>query len=273
MRISQVTRGSDVVANQEALLSIITVVRNDAKRLIETIDSLVMFYGDERFEHIVIDGKSSDQTLDLLRKNSRHKNFQYLSEPDNGIYDGMNKGVGLASGQFLLFLNCGDSMATTPDQIDSLLRPVAQADEADIVCFCSRVYHGAHVSVLRPQLGQLHKMATSHQSMVISKKFMQNNLYDTRYRIAADFNLYLSANSERIFVLASSEPLTDIEAVGVASENPWQSYKEYLLIAAKKLHGSTRWMVLFRIGCKALVLIILKKILPKAWLNALGRCA
>ena len=82
MRISQVTSESNAVANQEALLSVITVVRNDAKRLVKTIDSLVEFYGDARFEHIVIDGESSDQTLDFLKKNSRHKNFQYLSEPD-----------------------------------------------------------------------------------------------------------------------------------------------------------------------------------------------
>ena len=107
--------------------------------------------------------------------------------------------------------------------------------------------------------------------MVFSKKFMQAHLYDTRYRIAADFNLYLSANAERVLVLASSEPLTDIEAV--ASENPWQSYKEYLQVAADKLHGSTKWMVLARIGCKAVVVILLKKTLPKAWLDALGRCA
>jgi len=100
---------------------------------------------------------------------------------------------------------------------------------------------------------------------------MQTHLYDTRYRIAADFNLYLSADAERVLVLASSEPMTDIEAV--ASENPWQSYKEYLQIATEKLHGSTKWVVLSRIGCKAIVLIILKKILPKEWFNALGRFA
>jgi putative colanic acid biosynthesis glycosyltransferase len=273
MTITQVTRESDMVANQEVLLSIITVVRNDAQRLEKTIDSLFKFYGDERFEHVVIDGKSSDRTLDLLQKNSQHKNFQYLSEPDNGIYDGMNKGSGLASGRFLLFLNCGDRMATSPDQIDELLRPVAQADEADIVCFCSMLNHKAHVSVLRPQSGRRHKMPTSHQAMVFSKKFMRTHLYDTRYRIAADFNLYLSANAERVLVFTGSEPLTDIEAVGVASENPWQSYKEYLQIAAEKLHGSTKWFVLARIGCKAVAVILLKKTLPKAWLDALGRYA
>ena len=273
MTIAQLTCESDTVANQEVLLSIITVVRNDAQRLLKTIDSLVEFYGDERFEHVVIDGKSSDQTLDLLQTNSRHKNFQYLSESDNGIYDGMNKGAGRASGQFLLFLNCGDRMAASPDQLDELLRPVAQTDEADIVCFCSRVYHGAHAGVLRPQSGRLHKMPTSHQAMVFSKEFMRTHLYDTRYRIAADFNLYLSANAARVLVLTGSEPLTDIEAVGVASENPWQSYKEYLQIAAEKLHGSTKWMALARIGCKAAAVILLKKTLPKGWLNALGRRA
>ena len=102
---------------------------------------------------------------------------------------------------------------------------------------------------------------------------MRTHLYDTRYRIAADFNLYLSANAARVLVLTGSEPLTDIEAVGVASENPWQSYKEYLQIAAEKLHGSTKWMALARIGCKAAAVILLKKTLPKGWLNALGRRA
>lgn len=273
MTIDQVTCKPDTVTNREVLLSIITVVRNDAQRLLKTIDSLAKFYDDVRFEHIVIDGKSTDQTLDLLQKNSQQKNFQYLSEPDNGIYDGMNKGAGLASGRFLLFLNCGDRMAISPDRIDALLRPVAQADGADIVCFCSRLCCGDHVSILKPRTGRLHKMPTSHQAMVFSKEFMRTRLYDTRYRIAADFNLYLSANAKRILVFKGSEPLTDIEAVGVASENPWQSYREYLQIAAEKLHGLTKWMVMARIGCKAAVVLVLKKSLPKAWLNALRRAA
>lgn len=273
MTITQVTRESDTVINPKVLLSIITVVRNDAQRLLKTINSLAGFYGDERFEHVVIDGKSSDQTLDLLRKNSQYKNFQYLSESDNGIYDGMNKGAGLASGRFLLFLNCGDRMAMSPDRIEKLLRPVAQADESDIVCFCSRLCHGTDISVLRPQPGRLHKMPTSHQAMMFSKEFMRTHLYDTRYRIAADFNLYLSANAERVLIFTGSEPLTDIEAVGVASENPWHSYKEYLKIAAENLHGSTKWIVLARIGCKAIAAILLKKTLPKAWRDALRKTA
>ena len=259
------------LADQDILLSIITVVRNDALRLVKTIDSLIGFYDDERFEHIVIDGKSNDETMDVLRRTSHHKNFRYLSEADNGIYDGMNKGVVRASGRFLLFLNCGDRMAIAPDLIYANLRSVAQADVADIICFCSRVYRGAELTVLTPRPGRLYKMPTSHQAMVFSKKFMLINLYDTRFRIAADFNLYLSADSERVLVTSGSEPLTDIEAMGVASENPWQSYSEYLQIAAEKLHGLTKWWALARIGSRAVAVTLFKKLLPKGWLNALRR--
>lgn len=273
MTITQATSESAMDSSEEIVLSIITVVRNDAQRLSKTINSLVNFYGDRRFEHIVIDGKSSDQTLAVLRQNSEHMNFHYLSETDNGIYYGMNKGIALAKGRFMLFLNCGDRMASAPDLIIRSLKTAGLADSVDIVCFCSRMCYGTHTSVLIPQAGRLHKMPTSHQAMVFSRTFMQAHIYDTRYRIAADFNLYLSADSRRVLVFTGSEPLTDIEAAGVASQNPWHSYKEYLRIAAEKLHGSRKWITMIRIACKALAAILLKSTLPKAWLDALGRRA
>ena len=100
---------------------------------------------------------------------------------------------------------------------------------------------------------------------------MQSHIYDTRYRIAADFNLYLSADAGRVLVLTYSLPLTDIEAVGVASENPWQSYKEYLQVAFEKLHGLTKWTVLTRIGCRAVVVIVLKKTFLNGYLDILKK--
>jgi len=106
--------------------------------------------------------------------------------------------------------------------------------------------------------------------MVFSKDFMHFNPYDLRYRIAADFNLYLSANAGQI-VIFPDRLLTDIEAVGVASDNPAKAYKEYLQIAYRKLRGWNRCVAMARIGCKGALVIVLKVLLPRQWVHGLRR--
>jgi acetyltransferase-like isoleucine patch superfamily enzyme len=88
------------------LISVITVVYNGAKDIEKTIDSVVKqtYKG---FEYIIIDGGSNDGTVEVLRK--YEKNLKYwISEPDKGIYDAMNKGIDKAEGVFTIFVNCGD---------------------------------------------------------------------------------------------------------------------------------------------------------------------
>ena len=114
-------------------------------------------------------------------------------------------------------------------------------------------------------------MPTSHQAMIFSGKFVRTHLYNTRYKIAADFNLYLKTNRERVIFITSKQPLTLIEAVGIASENPTQSYAEYLIAASENLHGVLKWLTLARIGFKAIFIISLKKTLPRNWVSALRR--
>lgn len=256
---------------RDVLLSIVTVARNDHRRLVATIRSLEHFYDDDRFEHIVIDGNSTDETQQFLQENSRRTNFKCLSEPDSGIYDAMNKGSHLAAGRFLLFLNCGDRMLASPEHVDSWLRPLTLENKADIVCFCSRVQLGTNTTTLMPQLAWPYRMPTSHQAMVFAEDFMRAHAYDTRYRIAADFNLYLKADTTRVILFSGVEPLTAIEAVGIASANPMQSYTEYLRAAAQNLGGAVKWQALARIWFKAVVVILLKKALPENWVAALRR--
>jgi putative colanic acid biosynthesis glycosyltransferase len=263
----QAAQEFEVSAAKDVLLTVITVVRNDAARLRTTISSLAWFYRDERYEHIVIDGWSGDQTLEVLQNNQVHENFRYISEPDDGLYDAMNKGVRLASGKFLLFLNCGDLMVASPEQVSSWLSQIAAENKMDVVCFCCRVRHGARSTILRPRVGLPYKMPTSHQAMVFSKELMKAHPFNTRYSIAADYDLYLSASAERVLLFTAREALTDIEGAGIASGNPARSYKECFQIAAKKLYGTTRWIVLAIIGCKGVAVVALKKTLPKNWLR------
>ncbi len=253
-------------AEKTVQLSIITVTRNDISRLRKTIESLRVYYNDDRFEHIVIDGNSSDDTKPYLQEKVDHKNFRYLSEQDSGIYDGMNKGIRLAIGRSLLFLNCGDKMVAEPDQIVLWLNRAIDKGPFDIICFCAQVEKDTAISILEPRCEWPCRMPTSHQAMVFDGDFIRSHLYDIRYRIAADFDLYLKANIKHVIFYPGSVPLTSIEATGVASENPTESYREYLNVVTENVEGLVKLWACSKIASRATVIILMKRFLPGNWL-------
>jgi putative colanic acid biosynthesis glycosyltransferase len=261
-----VNLGQTKTARPDVTLSIITVVRNDCRRLAVTIRSLERLYGDYRYEHIVIDGNSIDGTQKYLEQNNYHTNFRFFSESDEGIYDAMNKGARLATGHFLLFLNCGDRMLASPDQVDRWLSPFKTEQNADIVCFCVLECDGVRESRLQPDFSWPYRMPTSHQAMIFEAKFIRNQPYDIRYKIAADFSVYLKADRSRVLVSSESSLLVAIEAKGMASEHPLQSYAEYLKVINNELQGVVKWLAVTRVGTKAIVVVLSKWILPASWL-------
>lgn len=98
--------------------SIITVTYNAAKVLEDTIQSIVtQTY--KNLEYIIVDGGSTDETLDIIHKYQEHITT-VISEPDQGLYDAMNKGIKLATGDYLCFLNAGDGL----HEDDTLLQMV-----------------------------------------------------------------------------------------------------------------------------------------------------
>lgn len=101
------------------LISVVTVVYNDLGGLRKTVDS-VNSQTWELVEHVVVDGASGDGAADYLAELKSQVDTVWISEPDDGIYDAMNKGVGLASGDLLVFMNAGDVFSR-----DSVLKFVA----------------------------------------------------------------------------------------------------------------------------------------------------
>lgn len=93
----------------EMLISIITVALNSAKTVEDTIRS-VLFQTHSNIEYIIIDGGSKDNTVSIIEKYATlfGKRLKYVSEPDFGIYDAMNKGMGIATGYIVVFLNSDD---------------------------------------------------------------------------------------------------------------------------------------------------------------------
>ena len=103
-------------------ITIITVVRNDVGHLESTMQSVLQQTLSE-IEYLVIDGDSSDRTVELIKKYS-DKLTRWISEPDKGVYDAMNKGIALSTGDFVYFLNSGDTLLSSTTLADMNLEQV-----------------------------------------------------------------------------------------------------------------------------------------------------
>jgi len=173
-------------------LSIVTVCLNDRAGLARTLDS-VAAQGPGDFELVVVDGGSTDGSVEEAR--GRGGLVQRLvSEPDRGIYDAQNKGAGLATGEYLLFLNAGDRLAA-PDALARLLAVPFAEDlvYGDVVY--SQAGHGRRVRPPdRPVLAYLMKSILPTQATLWRRTlFDRLGRHDLSYRIAADYDLLLRA--------------------------------------------------------------------------------
>jgi len=168
-------------------LSIITVNYNDAQGLERTIKSVIsQSYRD--FEFIVIDGGSSDGSQNIIQKYERHIDY-WVSEPDGGIYQGMNKGLRQAKGDYVNFMNSGDSFHST----DVLERIFSLDADADIIT-------GTHVGSPHPNVGKdgisLYTLCTGavdHQASFIKRNVALRHPYDEKYKIVSDWKFFIEA--------------------------------------------------------------------------------
>jgi putative colanic acid biosynthesis glycosyltransferase len=171
-------------------ISIITVCRDDRVGLENTFASIRGQDCDD-FEWWVIDGKSADGTVEWLRENHRFDGG-WISEPDNGIYDAMNKGIDLATGDYLLFMNSGDLLAGS-DVISKLIDCITHeievpdfvyGDSLDIEANGRTHYRQA----LRASFIKV-GMITRHQSMLYRKESVFHERYPANFKLSGDYAL------------------------------------------------------------------------------------
>ncbi len=163
------------------LFSIVSVTLNYAVGLQKTGHSLrIQSFQD--FEWIVVDGGSADGTRDYLA----HTKANWTSQPDSGIYDAMNKGLKRASGDYIIFLNAGDLLASanTLARLETFIR--AEKAPPDFI-YGDSLESGAYKPARSHEQIRL-GMFTHHQSMVYRRLSLHGAAYDTRYKIAADYD-------------------------------------------------------------------------------------
>lgn len=177
-------------------VSIITVCFNAQKYIKSCIDSVLMQDYPE-IEYIIIDGKSKDNTVEIL-KSYGDKITRWISEPDKGLYDAMNKGVALATGEVIGFLNADDVMAysgAVSDVIKTMQEQKSDAIIGDVVHTkeenLDEVIRHHHSRGYKPSHFEW-GMMPAHLSFYTRKKFYTEfGGFDTQFRICADYDLMM----------------------------------------------------------------------------------
>jgi glycosyltransferase involved in cell wall biosynthesis len=177
--------------SEKPMLSIITVCRNEVSRIQTTINS-ILHQSNMDFEWIVVDGASSDGTLDRIHAQQPPRTI-LITGPDKGIYDAMNKGVRLAHGTYLLFLNAGDWLAD-----DRVLEDFTrQSPREDLVIADILIRYPDGREQYRPSAAcgadrdYLYWRSLPHQATFIRRSlFASYGDFDTSFRIAADWEFF-----------------------------------------------------------------------------------
>lgn len=182
-------------------LSIITINYNDAAGLKKTLDSVAMQTCAD-FEHIIVDGASTDGSVDIIcqyadsqairrQGNEATRQVVWLSEPDTGIYNAMNKGVRMASGEYLLFLNSGDVLVDENVVYDF----IASDKREDIVAGGTLLGVDERLPKYPPEVLTYELFVTDslmHAATFIRRElFEQYGLYNEQHRIVSDWEFFV----------------------------------------------------------------------------------
>ena len=183
-------------------LSIITINYNNADGLRKTIES-VKNQTSKDYEHIIIDGASTDQSISILKDFLKDENYAkqvsfWCSEKDKGVYDAMNKAIPLANGEYCLFLNSGDFLAD-----NCVVERVHKYDLKDEIVYSNAILYTSkkewkNIPPAKITLDFFSTYKTlNHQNMLFKTSFIREHPYSLEYKITADADLYFKAFVEQ----------------------------------------------------------------------------
>jgi glycosyltransferase involved in cell wall biosynthesis len=215
-------------------LSVITIVYNNVKDIERTLLSVIsQTYPD--IEYIIIDGASTDGTKELIYR-YKDKLAQFISEKDKGIYDAMNKGMALATGDYLLFMNSGDEIYS-PDTVQEVFASYPGAD----------IYYGETEMFDEEwhSLGQRRHsapetfdwksfklgMSISHQAFYVKRSLAQP--YDLQYKYSADIDWIIKVAKNASSIVNTHIYVAKYLVGGISKQKHMASLKERFRIFSK----------------------------------------
>lgn len=177
--------GTNNLTSNLPTVSIITVNYNNNIGLIKTLESIKK-QSFTSYEHIIIDANSTDGSKETIMQYEKETKYlsQWISEPDNGIYDGMNKGILMAKGTYLYFLNSGDCLC------DDILSKIP-FNGTQFFYGDTRFYKNHTIQTYTypdiPDFIYLSNNSFCHQSCFIHRSLFEQQMYDTKYKIISDW--------------------------------------------------------------------------------------
>lgn len=219
---------------QQPALSVITIVYNNARDIERTMLS-VLNQTYPNIEYLVIDGASTDGTTAIIQQ-YQHRLTKFISEPDKGIYDAMNKGLSLATGDYVLFMNSGDEIYERA----TVSEVFATAANADIYYGETEMYNDNWQSLgqRRHQAPETfswesfrYGMNISHQAIFVKRSI--TTPYDLQYKYSADIDWIIKAAKKASKIVNTRRYVAKYLVGGISKQKHLESLKERFLIFSK----------------------------------------
>lgn len=246
-------------------ISIITVVLNDSENFLRTVDSVSQLIY-KNIEYIVIDGGSTDGTLAIIND---YKDLidKSISDKDSGLYDAMNSGIDLASGEWVIFMNAGDVFVDN----EILIKIFKGTDFADVnILYGDTIIHYSNFERYMPS-GDIvdieYGMQFSHQSAFIRLIYHKDYKYNIGYKICADFYFFYNAFLQKTKFMYLEKTIAMIKSGGLSDKN-----REYVFWSYWRIVGFSKinlnFFYLFRIF-DSLLKRVIKMFIPNSIINTI----
>ncbi len=216
-------------------VSIITVVYNNRLNFLKTLES-VKTQNYTNIEFIIVDGGSTDGTIDVVKQNEDLIS-KWISEPDKGIYDAMNKGLKLATGDYIWFLNGGDIIYSS-DTLSKIFSCEINADvyygDTELVDDKGKSYGKRKLKTPPDNLSwgdMINGMVVSHQSMIIKREIIPP--YDIKYKHCADIDWTIKILKRSNKIINTKEIITKFLLGGYSRKNTLSSLFERIKILSQ----------------------------------------
>lgn len=224
-------------------ISIITVTYNSEKTIAETIESVLQQEYRE-YEHIIVDNASKDKTIKIIKEYEKKYNgkLKYISEPDKGIYDAMNKGIKMATGDIIGLLNSDDKYADK-DVLDKIATTIVKNNCDGI--YANLIYMDAQ-TMKKPIRKWITKSINiekgnmiAHPTLYLKKKvYKEIGEYNLAYKIAADYDFIIRLLKPNKYKLEYINEYLIYMRTGGISSNGIRGYKKNLKEAYQALKNN-----------------------------------
>jgi glycosyltransferase involved in cell wall biosynthesis len=209
------------------LITIITVVLN-ARDLIGPTLRSVAEQSYENIQHVIIDGGSSDGTLEVIMANEASVDL-WISEHDHGVYDAMNKGIGFARGEWITFLNAGD--VYTSQRMLAELAPL-MVDGADILYGDHEIRFADYTLIYRARPAEelWKNMVFCHQTVFARTSLVKELMFSTILRISADYDMMMRAYLAGYRFVNSRMVIASVPAGGMSDSAVYSGVLERFMV-------------------------------------------